>query len=91
MDRITVEESGRVLEAVKPKRFVFQWYPDGPDSFVTTVQINFEDRGNETTIRLREFGFPDTTSGRKRLLENASGWGEALTLWKFYIEHGIRY
>lgn len=91
VDRINVEESGQVLEAVKPERFVFQWYPDGAASFATTVEIDFETRGNDTVIRLRESGFPDTQAGRRRLLDNATGWGEALTLWKFYIEHGIRY
>lgn len=91
VDRITVEENGRVLEALKPQRFVFQWYPAGPDSFATTVEIDFQAGRDETVIRLREFGFPDTPIGRRRQLDNAAGWGEALTLWKFYIERQIRY
>ena len=89
-DRITHEETGRVLEATRPKRFVFKWFPDNP-SYATTVEINFEPYEEGTIIRLREYGYHDTPSGRKSLIGCASGWGEALTLWKFYVEHGIRY
>jgi uncharacterized protein YndB with AHSA1/START domain len=89
-DRITHEETGRVLEANRPKRFAFQWFPDHP-SYATTVEINFEPREEGTIIRLREYGYHDTPSGRKSLIGCATGWGEALTLWKFYVEHGIRY
>lgn len=90
VDRITDEDGGPVLEARRPERFVFQWHPDNM-SYSTTVEIVFEEGRGGTIIRLREWGYQDTPSGRKKMLECASGWGEALTLWKFYVERGIRY
>lgn len=89
-DRVTVEDGGRVLEATRPTRFVFQWSPDNP-SYATTVEIDFEPSERGTIVRLKESGYHDTPSGRRKMLECAGGWGEALTLWKFYVEHGIRY
>ncbi len=43
-----------------------------------------------------EFGirptyYPNSPEGRGNMLDCASGWGEALTLLKFYLEHGIVY
>ncbi len=89
-DRITGEDGGPVLEARRPSRFVFQWRPDQP-SYATTVEIDFEARAGGTVLRVREHGYEDTPSGRRKMLECACGWGEALTLLKFYVEHGIRY
>jgi len=79
-----------VLEAHRPSRFVFQWYPD-QSFYATTVEVDFKAREGGTVIRLREYGYEDTSSGRREMLECACGWGEALTLLKFYVEHGIRY
>ncbi len=89
-DRVTTEDGGPMLEATRPRRFVFQWSPDNP-SYATTVAIDFEPSDRGTIIRLRESGYHDTPTGRRKMLECAGGWGEALILWKFYVEHGIRY
>ena len=88
-DNLTAEDGGLVLEAVPAQRFVFQWHPDSPE-YVTTVEINFRSSENGTIVSLREYGFADTPCGRTAMLNCATGWGEALTLLKFYIEHGIR-
>jgi uncharacterized protein YndB with AHSA1/START domain len=88
--RISAEDGGPILEARRPERFVFQWHPDD-ETYATTVEIEFEEVEGGTIIRLRESGYRDTDSGRRAMLECAAGWGEALTLWKVYIEHGIRY
>lgn len=89
-DKITTEDGGVVLVAERPHRFVFQWSPDSP-TYVTTVELNFIATAEGTIIRLCESGYQDTPSGRRKMLECAGGWGEALVLWKFYIEHGVRY
>jgi uncharacterized protein YndB with AHSA1/START domain len=89
-DRITAEDGGPVLEASRPERFAFQWYPDDP-SYATTVEIDFEAAEGGTIVRLREHGYQDTPSGLRAMLDCAAGWGEALVLCKFYVEHGIRY
>jgi uncharacterized protein YndB with AHSA1/START domain len=89
-DRFTGQDSGPVLEAIPPRRFTFQWHPDN-ESYATTVEVDFEPVEDGTIIRLREQGYQDTPSGRAAFVDCAAGWGEALTLLKFYVEHGIRY
>ena len=89
-NHVTAEDGGSILEATRPKRFVFQWHPDSPD-YTTTVEFTLEAVDDGTIVRLRESGYHDTPSGRSAILDCASGWGEALTLLKFYVEHGVRY
>jgi uncharacterized protein YndB with AHSA1/START domain len=73
---------GRVLEARRPERLVFEWGDPGSES---TVEIVLEEVPDGTIVRLREYGFRTLDS----LIGNAGGWGEALTLWKVWVEHGI--
>jgi uncharacterized protein YndB with AHSA1/START domain len=89
-DKYTTRSTGPVLEAKRPERFVFQWSADNP-SYASTIEITFEEVEEGTVVRLREYGYHDTPSGRGALLECAAGWGEALTLMKYYVEHGIIY
>ncbi len=89
-DHLSVEDNGFVLEAIPPKRFVFQWHPDTPE-YATTVEINIEPIEGGTIVRLREYGYNDSESSSRAMLNCAVGWGEALTLLKFYLEHGIHY
>ncbi len=89
-DRITDEDGGPVLEARQSERFVFQWHTGGAIP-PTTVEVDFGRVEGGTLVRLREHGYEDTPAGRAQLLDCAAGWGEALTLLKFYVEHGIRY
>ena len=42
-------------------------------------------------MRLLEHGYQDTPSGRLAFADCATGWGEALKLLKFYLEHGVKY
>ncbi|MGH9833014.1 MAG: SRPBCC family protein [Blastocatellia bacterium] len=86
----TGENGGPVLEARRPERFVFQWQVD-TDSYNTTVEIDFEPVEEGTIVRLVEYSYEDSPTGLKDMLARASGWGEALTLMKFYVEHGVRY
>lgn len=89
-DHITTEDGGPVLEAIPSERFVFQWHPDTPD-YATTVEIMIEPSEDGTIVSLREYGFADTPSASLAMINCATGWGEALTLLKFYLEHGIHY
>jgi uncharacterized protein YndB with AHSA1/START domain len=89
-DHITAEDGGPVLEADRPVRFVFQWHPDDP-AYATTVEVDFEPSGDDTIVSLLEHGYRDTPGGRAACLNCAAGWGEALTLLKFFVEHGVRY
>jgi uncharacterized protein YndB with AHSA1/START domain len=89
-EHISAEDGGPVEEAIPAQRFVFQWHPDLPD-YATTVEINIQPTEGGTIVSLREHGYADTTSGRAALVNCATGWGEALTLLKFNLEHGLRY
>jgi uncharacterized protein YndB with AHSA1/START domain len=79
---INLEEMGRVVEARRPERFVFQWGSPGRE---TTVEVDLEAREGGTLLRLREFGFHSL----RGFIDNAGGWGQALTLVKFWLEHRI--
>ena len=88
-DAVNADDGGTVMEAQSPRRLVFQRHPGGPE-YATTVEINLEPRGGGTVVRPWESGYPTTPGGIRAIVECATGWGEALTLLKFYVEHGIR-
>jgi uncharacterized protein YndB with AHSA1/START domain len=83
-DKINIEFAGRVVEARRPERFVYQWGIEKPET-TTTVELTFEERDGGTIVEVREHGFANI----KNALGNSAGWGEALTLMKFWVEHGI--
>jgi len=91
-DHITTEDAGTVLEAQRPERFMFQWDSDDPYRAIT-VEFTLEPANDvyDTIVRLKEYGYHNTSAGLKALAEHAASWGEALTLLKFYVEYGIRY
>jgi uncharacterized protein YndB with AHSA1/START domain len=88
-DRVTTEAVARILEVRRPERFSFAW--DSGDTDPTTVEMTFEEAEGGTIVRLREHGYHDTPRGLRAMLDCAAGWGEALTLAKFYVEHGLLY
>ena len=90
LERFTGENGGPVLEAVRPKRFVFRWKADS-GGYRTTVEIDFEPHAEGTLVRLVESGYPDGPVGLQDLMNRHAGWAQALTLMKFYVEHGVRY
>ena len=85
-----IEDGGPITEVDRPNHFAFQWHPDNK-SYATNVHFRFEDTEEGTIIIVQESGFENTPKGRKALLSCATGWGEALTMLKFYLEHGIKY
>ena len=48
-------------------------------------------RAEELDAVVHEYGYPDTPEGWEQHMSCSTGWGEALTLLKFYVEHGVRY
>ena len=82
--RITAEDGGPVLETDHNRKFVFEWEPgDNP----TTVAFTLTSHAGGTILELEESGYETMTS----YMECATGWGEALALLKFYLEHGVTY
>lgn len=86
----TVNAECNILICERPNRFVFQWYPVGKEN-PTTIEFKLEAKYNGTVVTVTESGYPDTPEGRNMILECACGWGEAVTLLKFYLEHGVIY
>lgn len=87
-DKYTLKVPGKVIEVRRPELFVFSW---GSDEKQTTIRIELNSVETGTVLTLTESGYKDTPHGRSMIVECASGWGEAITLLKFYIEHGIVY
>jgi len=87
-DKYSLSVPGKVLEATRPTLFSFQW---GSNESATTIRIELEPADDGTVLTLTENGYRDTPHSRAMIVECASGWGEAVTLLKFYIEHGIVY
>jgi uncharacterized protein YndB with AHSA1/START domain len=87
-DKYTLAVPGKVLEADRPRLFAFQWGGEGKG---TVVRIELEGTDTGTVLTLTESGYRDDADSRAMMLECASGWGEAITLLKFFIEHGITY
>ena len=77
-----------MIEAKRPERFTFEWW-DADPAEATTVELTFASTRGGTIVHVREYGFPDTSKGRGKLAGNASGWGEALTLLRFWVEHRL--
>jgi uncharacterized protein YndB with AHSA1/START domain len=83
-------DHGSILEVVPDRKLAFTWHPDSPD-YATRVELSLEDAPEGCLVRVRESGFRDDEQGIQSLAQSAVGWGEALTLLKMYLEHGIRY
>ena len=89
-DFYTVEAEGKVVAVDPPHKFAFQWHPAGKE-YPTTITFDLNEAYGGTVLTITEEGYPNTSKGRSAMLECACGWGEAATLLKFYLEHGIVY
>jgi uncharacterized protein YndB with AHSA1/START domain len=92
-------EAGGAIVALDPgRRFAFEWSAAGHP---TTVSFSLEERGSGTLLSVSEEGYLaeelGTLAAEGPMAEAppfamcASGWGEAMTLLKFYLEHGLVY
>lgn len=84
-----IENKGIITEFIRPYHFAFKWQPDN-NEYYTTVHFKLDYAHEGTIILVQEHGFKNTPEGRKILLSNATSWGEALTMLKYYLEHGIK-
>jgi len=90
LNNYTGENGGPITEARRPHRFVFQWKADS-GLYMTTVEIDFTPVNQGTAVHLVEYGYEDSPVGTQDFLNRVSGWAQALTLMKFYVEHGVTY
>jgi len=89
-DFYTSESECKVVTTDRPKKFAFQWGFKREDD-PTTVTFDLEAKDGGTVVTLTESGYLNTSEARRSILSCASGWAEAVTLLKFYLEHGIVY
>jgi uncharacterized protein YndB with AHSA1/START domain len=85
---LSLHANGIVLEVEPCRKFVFQWLVA---SVPTTVSITLEELGGGTLVKLNEQGHTATDQDLAVLVDCAVGWGEALTMLKYYLEHGTHY
>lgn len=84
----TTEDGGPVVDVLPNERFAFLWSPAGHP---TTVSFTLVTRGPGTVVSLREDGYLLTDYDLEALVGCSVGWGEALSLLKFYLEHDVTY
>jgi uncharacterized protein YndB with AHSA1/START domain len=87
-DHYTATDEGRVVEVLENRRFSFTW---SPAQHETLVAFSLEPRGDGCMLSVEESGYHAAGEDVAVALSVATGWGEALTLLKFYAEHGLRY
>jgi len=78
-----------ILEDKFPERFVFSWWVETGNP--TIIEMDFLDHEEGTVVKLKESGYENSAEGHKRFEDCAVGWGQALTLLKFFCEHGLVY
>ena len=77
-----------IIDVAAPNKLVFQWKSgDTP----TTVKFNLESLDNGTLVEVVETGYKNTEKDLYWMMQCSTGWGEALTLLKFYLEHNVVY
>ena len=86
--RYTVEDQGLVLAAVPNRLFSFNWTPG-----VTQTRVTFalQALADGTLLTVTESGYKNTATDLKTYMGCATGWGEALTLLKVFLEHDVIY
>ena len=89
-EKITGEDGGPILGFEKDRMFSFQWSPQG-EGYPTTVTFSLEEEENGTLLSVKDEGYLNTVEGIEAFGYSAAGWGEALTLLKFYLERGEKY
>ncbi len=88
-DQENVTLSGPVIEATPNEVFSYRWETGGDG--MTTVRFELEERRDGTFVTVTEQGYSYSDRDVRVCLSCASGWGEALALLKFYLEHGVTY
>ncbi len=83
-------DHGIILSVDEGVGFEYSWHPDDP-GYSTRVRLALEDHPDGCLLRVLETGFRNDELGLHAMAQSAAGWGEALTLFKFHMEHGLRY
>ncbi|WP_435623179.1 SRPBCC family protein [Flagellimonas sp.] len=88
VDHLDVKDGGKIIVWDPPHSFGFTWRPG---ESMTSVIFTLNAHSHGTVLELEESGYSNSKKDFKALIECAVGWGEALTLLKFYLEYGVVY
>src|SRR5689334_5897111 len=84
-----------IVASEPPTRFSFQWTTG---EHPTTVDLRLSRRGPGTIVEVTESGHTQAdlvpvggVTAAARYALNAAGWGSALEMLKYYLEHGVTY
>lgn len=90
-ERISIEGSARILQLREPEVFAWRW-DDVEGHPSRTSELEVEPHAEGSVVRVTDLPTePDAPHGEAIPLAVAAGWGEALTLLKMWLEHGVRY
>jgi uncharacterized protein YndB with AHSA1/START domain len=73
--------AGEYLEVERPSRLVYSWQwelDSGETSHISTVAVEFRDRGERTDVVLKHTGLPDTDSRNR----HAQGWAACMSVFR---------
>ncbi|MBX9568381.1 MAG: SRPBCC domain-containing protein [Candidatus Obscuribacterales bacterium] len=90
VNHVDHEDGGKILEVEPNRKLSFEWHADMHTK--TTVTFTLTALGNGTVLKVSDSGYLQEDLGKfAGFLDCAIGWGEAITLLKFYAEHGVTY
>lgn len=87
-DKVNISASATIQSYEPNNEFSFIWQEGKHD---TLVKFTLSPLGKGTKVHVNESGYKNNDIGATDMNECATGWGEALTLLKFYLEHGVVY
>jgi len=86
-NHVDIEDGGTITAFEPNSKFAFTWHSD---TSPTTVTFNLRQLGNGTLVNLTDAGYKlEQITDQSGFADCCCGWGEALTLLKFYCEYGI--
>ncbi|RAJ08842.1 uncharacterized protein YndB with AHSA1/START domain [Chitinophaga skermanii] len=76
-----------VLSVSAPSAIAFEW--EGAKDHVLKVDMQLQDKGAATVVRITEGTMPNDEEGIKWLRGNTEGWANFLACLKAYLEYNI--
>lgn len=90
VNHVDHQDGGSIIAIEENKKFAFHWHSDLGAQ--TSVAFELKGNGPGTILKVTDSGYrAEELSQFGGFLDCAIGWGEAITLLKFYLEHGVTY
>lgn len=90
VNHVDHEDGGKILEVENNRKLSFEWHADLHSKTVVTFTLT--PHGAGTILKVSDEGYrPEELTKFAGFADCCIGWGEAITLLKFYTEHGVTY